>query len=237
MTSDPESASDDAFRGLMASLNLDAAQFKTYRTDFGQLDYGELAHTKTEIEAQLATLFDVLRRYGADMATPLVSADGFPRSDIDVVGVRLVRVRVIRLRNDHAAVLQLLELKMAEEFARRKQQTQEEEEEDEQPLQVIQEQQQQQQPRYTVPFAVVRDVAADGPAYALGLRDGDRVVEFGGIHAANHANLARVVAVVQASVGSDVGVVVARDGETKALRLRPAAWSGPGVLGCRLVPL
>lgn len=34
------------------------------------------------------------------MDTPLVDREGFPRSDIDVAGVRTARVQIIRLRND-----------------------------------------------------------------------------------------------------------------------------------------
>lgn len=34
------------------------------------------------------------------MHAPLVDKEGFPRSDIDVAGVRTARVHIIRLRND-----------------------------------------------------------------------------------------------------------------------------------------
>lgn len=34
------------------------------------------------------------------MQTPLIDPEGFPRSDIDVAGVRTARVQIIRLRND-----------------------------------------------------------------------------------------------------------------------------------------
>ena len=43
------------------------------------------------------------------MDEALVDAEGFPRSDIDIVAVRTARNQIICLRNDHRRVLQELE--------------------------------------------------------------------------------------------------------------------------------
>ena len=51
---------------------------------------------------------------------PLVTPDGFPRSDLDVVTIRLLRIRIIRLRNDDRKVIHLLDDRMAQEFATRR---------------------------------------------------------------------------------------------------------------------
>ena len=85
-----------SFQGLMRSLNLDSEQFKEYDDiDFESLNFIQLSHVKDEIENQLNILFDLLRhKYNADMDTPLVTPDGFPRSDLDVVTIRLLRIRL-----------------------------------------------------------------------------------------------------------------------------------------------
>ena len=108
-----------SFQGLMRSLNLDSEQFKEYDDiDFESLNFIQLSHVKDEIENQLNILFDLLRhKYNADMDTPLVTPDGFPRSDLDVVTIRLLRIRIIRLRNDDRKVIHLLDDRMAQEFA------------------------------------------------------------------------------------------------------------------------
>lgn len=40
------------------------------------------------------------------MTSPLVDPEGFPRADIDVYTVRLARTAIVRLRNDHRAVVE-----------------------------------------------------------------------------------------------------------------------------------
>ena len=40
------------------------------------------------------------------MNSPLVDPEGFPRADIDVYTVRLARAAIVRLRNDHRAVVE-----------------------------------------------------------------------------------------------------------------------------------
>ncbi|KAK6457600.1 putative 26S proteasome regulatory subunit [Scheffersomyces xylosifermentans] len=238
MTVDDEDVSGDSFRGLMKSLNLDETQFKSYRTDFALLDFQQLSTTKEDIESQLSILFDVLKnKYGADMNTKLVTRDGFPRSDIDVVSIRLIRVKVIRLRNDHKQILELLNDKLIEEFANRRAAEPQTDTNDVQTSQATESRQE--VSRYTVPFALVKDVADNGPAYTSGLRDGDKIIVFDeDIHAANHGKLANVVSRVRNSINKSVKVDVLRGTERLVLDLKPTPnWGGQGVLGCRLVAL
>lgn len=42
----------------------------------------------------------ILRAQGVGMNDPLVTSDGFPRSDVDLYTVRLTRQNINRLRND-----------------------------------------------------------------------------------------------------------------------------------------
>lgn len=56
---------------------------------------------ETEIDAQ----HSILKANSVTLRTPLVDREGFPRADIDVYAVRHARVRLIELRNDHAAIM------------------------------------------------------------------------------------------------------------------------------------
>lgn len=60
---------------------------------------------KENIEAELDAQISILKSHNCTMLTPLVDEDGFPRADFDVYAVRLARVRIIELRNDHKAIM------------------------------------------------------------------------------------------------------------------------------------
>ncbi|RLV96202.1 putative 26S proteasome regulatory subunit p27 [Spathaspora sp. JA1] len=223
-----------SFKGLMRSLNLDNDKFKEYDSStFATLNFSQLSALKTDIESQLGLLFDLLKqKYNAEMTTKLVTPDGFPRSDIDVVSIRLIRVRIIRLRNDHKRVLQLVEEKMVEEFESRKDlvvETTSTGSSDVHSDQVT----------YTIPFAEVRGLVANGPAAKSGLKEHDQIIVFDGdIHAANNRNLSALVTRVRDKIEQEINVVVKRDGERLTIRLKPTnSWEGQGLLGCRLVPI
>ncbi|CUM57412.1 uncharacterized protein AC631_02759 [Debaryomyces fabryi] len=226
-----ENSSDAAFRGLMKNLNLDESQFKSYKTNFSQLTYDQLSTTKNEIESQLSLLFDILsNQYKADMSTPLLTDDGYPRSDIDVVGIRLIRVKIIRLRNDVKLVYSLLEAKLIERFEEQKNSgvpdTSEQSEQVRNPL------------LYTIAFATVSEVVPHGPASTSGLKEGDQIISVDDIHAANHNKLANISLKVRDSVDKSLSVIILRNGTRQTLELKPTdKWDGRGLLGCRLLPL
>ncbi|KAF8964394.1 hypothetical protein BDZ97DRAFT_1816331 [Flammula alnicola] len=67
-----------------------------------------LMSQKDIIEAELETHISILQVNNVTMQTPLVDFEGFPRADIDIYAVRGARVRIIELRNDHKAVMDLI---------------------------------------------------------------------------------------------------------------------------------
>lgn len=48
------------------------------------------------------------------MNTPLVLQDGFPRSDIDVVKIRNIRINIIRIRNDLSLIISEIQKELVE---------------------------------------------------------------------------------------------------------------------------
>ncbi|KAG5417412.1 NAS2 [Candida metapsilosis] len=219
------------FQGLMRSLNLDSDQFKEYNpSDFPAYNFQQLSNLKLEIESQLRILFNLLsQKYGADMETKLVTADGFPRSDIDVVTIRLIRVQIIRLKNDYKEVLKVLEPKMEEEFAKRQAELGDE---------GVQAEAKSSQQQPTIPFAEVKEVVPGGPAELAGLKEGDLLVIFDNdIHALNHNKLTKLAERVRSRPGEKIQLVIKRNNENLNLALDTSVkWEGTGI-GFRIVPI
>ncbi|CAK9435601.1 uncharacterized protein LODBEIA_P03280 [Lodderomyces beijingensis] len=222
------------FQGLMNSLNLDADQFKQYDpAKFSAFTFQQLSNLKLEIESQLRILFNLLQqKYNADMDTPLVTKDGFPRSDIDVVTIRLIRVQIIRLRNDYKELLKILDSKIEQEFARRQSEAPSADVEGSNAAGA-------EKRGYTIPFAQVKEVIPGSPASAAGLEEGDAMVLFDeNIHALNHNKLQSLVERIKSRIGQDIEVQVQRLGRVETLVLRPTNdWEGQGLLGCRIIPI
>lgn len=226
---EPQDESNERFQGLMKSLNVD--ELPSYRSDFENLSYDQIIATKELIESQLTLLFDILKnKYRAELDTPLVTPDGFPRSDIDVVSIRLIRIRILRLRNDNKQLLSLLEEKLVEQFQSMKEDPQTTSTSTATASATS---------TYTTPFALIKQVVVSGPAYSSGLREGDKIVLFDqDIHFQNHANLGELGKRVKAKVNQDIPITILRGSGKMELVLTPTNnWSGQGLLGCHVVPL
>ncbi|KAI5958119.1 NAS2 [Candida theae] len=228
------------FQGLMRSLNLDSSEFKQYDpSSFPTYSFEQLSNLKLEIESQLRILFNLLeQKYGANMETRLVSSDGFPRSDIDVVSIRLIRVQIIRLKNDYKELLKVLDSKVAEEFSRRQSEVGDEQVQTESRQPQQQQKRSQQQANPTIPFAQVKEVVSGGPAESAGLHEGDLIIVFDNdIHALNHDKLSKLVERVRAKPGEKLSVSIKRGDKILDLTLDTnATWDGKGI-GCRIVPV
>jgi len=128
---------------------------------------------KESIESEISRHISILRSNNIDMSTPLVDADGFPRSDIDLWAVRKARVRIIELRNDVKDIMNELGKTLEDVYAQpatsptATNQTQQEQhistEED------------------MIPFARVDGVAPGSPAAEAGLQREDLILKFGNL--------------------------------------------------------
>lgn len=167
------------------------------------------------------------------MDTSLLTNDGFPRDDIDVVSIRLIRVKIIRLRNDHSKLLSLLEAKLIDQFnnttANQANNT------------VVYNEQESIHKllEANISFAQVTEIVEQSPASSAGLQIGDKIVLFDkNIHAGNHNKLVAVINRVKDSIDKPLMVHINRNGDINSLELIPTNnWPGNGVLGCKIVPL
>lgn len=218
---------EDSLSGAMLALNLDVPEFT--KADTHAMNYASLAQAKVHIESSLEMLFDLLKHtYRSDMTLPL-TIDGFPRADIDVLSVRLIRTKIIRLRNDLTDVIELIATRLEEQL---KQGVSPE-------IVAASSSASVRHSANRPPFARVDQVFSDGPADRAGLKTGDLVVAFDAdITFSNHNQLSALAARVQQKKDQEVPVEVIRLGQTAHLVMVPSSnWSGRGLLGCHLVPL
>ncbi|GAB7366400.1 hypothetical protein MBLNU230_g8197t1 [Neophaeotheca triangularis] len=214
----------------------------------------QLIVRKESAEAELSALGSVLDSHNVTMTTPLTTADGFPRADLDVAQIRTTRARIIRLRNDYKVLMGRVEEKVLEGFAKGGENgtvmgngvshrngaaapaegAAQEGGNVERARNMVAE----------VPFAKVNAVVEGSPAAVAGMVAGDKVTEFGDADWRNHERLAKVARVVQENENRTVIVKVLRETSADAasrnmeLSLTPRRnWGGRGLLGCHLLPL
>lgn len=218
------------FRGLMSSLNIDDARLAPYDVEAEGLLLNGLVRLKAVIEDQLSLLGNMLDALSADMETPL-TIDGFPRSDIDVVGIRLVRIRIIRGQNDLKEVMRRLGQEMEKVFASGNGQVPQIK-----GVSVPRESKQVKAPSEPKPFAIATQVHPQGPAYTDGIRDQDMIVSVDGeIDASNQQQLGALARHVRNHENLPIRVSVVRGGTVAEIVVTPRTWSGPGIMGCRFV--
>lgn len=183
------------------------------------------------------------------MNTGLTTFDGFPRADIDVAQIRTTRARIVRLKNDHKALMAKVEEAVHEHFAQGK---------SPESLPTTSSsasaagassaaaastsQSSTQAPASASaiepPFAGVNSVVDGSPADTAGMKAGDKVTRFGYVDWTNHERLSKVAQVVQSNENHVILVKVLRDAQMVRLELTPRRdWGGRGLLGCHLVPV
>ncbi|KAK9490154.1 hypothetical protein V1508DRAFT_425756 [Lipomyces doorenjongii] len=196
-----------------------------------------LSQQRHDLEEELSALVSVLESHNVDMNTPLITPDGFPRSDIDVAQVRITRTRIIRLRNDLKAVMSRIETALYEHHARLRERG------SVSAIGIAGDVERKPDPN-GIAFAVVNNIVERSPAYEAGLVKGDKIVKFGSVHAGNHQKLARLASVVQENENSPIEITVIRDideaqarAEVNLILTPRQGWGGRGMLGCHILPL
>jgi len=202
------------------------------------LSLAELQAKKDNMEAELRALGGVLTSHEVNMTTPLMTPDGFPRADIDVAQIRTTRSRIIYLKNDYKALMDVIEKVVHEHFANQIPLPAPTPSSTELPVRASLP-----PPPLEPPFAKVNSVVAGSPAETAGLMTGDEIRNFGYVNRSNHDNLKRVGDCVQSNEGHNVLVKVSRIGggnERQELRLTlvpTRSWGGRGLLGCHILPI
>ena len=201
---------------------------------FEELTAPELMSKKNEIEEEIRDLLQGLEEQGGvGMEGSLFDSEKFPRNDIDLYAVRSSRQKVIRLRNDHKAVMKEIENKLHQLHAEFKSNmlsqsdTQTTTMNSNQNSEILLEK----------TFARISMVAHGSPAEQAELKNGDLVLDFGSVNISNFTDMSDIGKVVQHSEGARVSVRVMRGSDRVGLSLQPKRWSGRGLLGCMVNPI
>lgn len=203
------------------------------------LSFAELQLKKDNLEAELKVLSGVLDSHGVNMDTPLTTAGGFPRADIDVAQIRTTRSRIIHLRNDYKDLMNAIEKQLHQHFASLQ------DTDDIAPPSASRPEMMGDSIPETLeePFAKVNSVVANSPADSAGLKAGDEIRNFGYVNKNNHDGLKKVGECVQGNQGQRILVKISRPttpGQRQELQLNLTPrqnWGGRGSLGCHVLPI
>ncbi|KAH7364147.1 26S proteasome non-ATPase-like protein regulatory subunit 9 [Rhexocercosporidium sp. MPI-PUGE-AT-0058] len=216
----------------------------TNGTQTNGLTLAQLQAKKDNLEAEIRALGGVLDSHGVDMNTRLLTPDGFPRADLDVAQIRTTRSRIIYLKNDHKALMTVIEKHIHDHFARLAENGPEDELVAHRTSSTAEFSSSSELQVLSPPFAKVNSVVAASPAESAGLKAGDQIRVFGYVNNTNHDELKRVAECVQGNEGQEVLVKVSRaiSGSSRkqelTLTLTPRRnWGGRGLLGCHILPL
>ncbi|PBP19592.1 GTPase [Diplocarpon rosae] len=161
------------------------------------LALAQLQAKKDNLEAEIRALSGVLDSHGVDMNTRLITPDGFPRADLDVAQIRTTRSRIIYLKNDHKALMEVIEKHIHEHFARLAGYGTADERITNGDSSLADLASSSEPEVLSPPFARVNSVVAASPAESAGLKAGDQIRSFGYINITNHNELKRVAECVQ----------------------------------------
>ncbi|GME69885.1 unnamed protein product [[Candida] boidinii] len=164
------------------------------------------------------------------MNTPVLTLDGFPRSDIDVVQVRLIRTQINRLRNDHKEILDLIQNKLLDHFSNNQSNSQ-----DNKNINIIDDN----SIESNIPFAIIDEVFENGPAFNSNLQKNDKLIKFGSINVTNHSNLQKISSLISNNIDKPIKVKILRNSsDIIDLELIPTSnWPGKGLLGCKITQI
>ncbi|CDO93902.1 unnamed protein product [Kluyveromyces dobzhanskii CBS 2104] len=197
------------------------------------LSFSQVSQLKKDLEDELSKQFDNLAAQNADMNTQLTTAEGYPRHDLDLVTIRLLKRNVNVLRNDLKRIIERIEYLLPLEFESLNKQNVAEK--NLQNLKV--EDTREAVVDAQIPFAKVVDVKLSSPSHGAGLQSEDLIIQFGSIHALNHNNLHNIGKLVQDKLNQEIVLKIKRNNDTITIQLKPRPWQGPGLLGCRIVQI
>lgn len=166
------------------------------------------------------------------MNTPVLTFDGFPRSDIDVVQVRLIRTQINRLRNDHKEILDLIQMKLLDHFSK-------DNNNNNNKINNKNNNIDDNNIESNIPFAIIDEVFENGPAFNSNLLKNDKLIKFGSINVTNHSNLQKISTLITNNINKPIKIKILRNSSDLIdLELIPTSnWPGKGLLGCKITQI
>lgn len=194
-----------------------------------ELDLNEVTELKHRVESELSRYGLMLEAQNVDMDTNLVTEDGYPRGDIDVLQIRLVRRNVNMLKNDLSNIIEHSYTLLNNHFNKVNDSKGHLKSDNIASSQV----------EYKIPFALITEIDSNGPTSSAGVQNNDRLISIGTIHAGNHMKLRSLQNEVIQNEDKELSIRVLRENEgiIDMILIPTRNWNGRGLLGCRLQEL
>ncbi|GMM37470.1 Nas2 protein [Saccharomycopsis crataegensis] len=218
-----------------------------YRIDnLSSMSFKDLSDLKTAVQNELFRLGALLKDQNVTMDTSILTADGYPRGDIDIVAIRHLRNRIIMLRNDFDKIIDQLDKTMTQQFQNN------DDTNGSVSLHGLKIADNNNNKETLQPFMVIQDILPQSPVFQGSFQVDDKIVEFDTLTYENtshltgqkNAKLFEVARLVKAKQNQSLGVTVLRydptikDYKLLELKLIPHSnWNGLGLLGCKLVQI
>ncbi|XP_063912573.1 26S proteasome non-ATPase regulatory subunit 9-like isoform X2 [Zophobas morio] len=161
---------------------------------------------------------------------------GFPRADVNVHSIRTARSIIIRLRNDLKEIEVQISECVSEVFKEIEQQNSIEATNSEFEANSTDNLASGIKNIIKKPFLTVSGVHSSSPAYACGLKSGDRILSIGSVHQGNFISLETLSEYIKHYENKELFISIIRNEVELQLTLIPKVWSGRGLLGCHLTP-
>lgn len=216
-----------------------------------------LLKKKDEMEMEIEGIMNSLGEAG--LKGNLVDSEGFPRSDIDIMAIRKLRNRYAVLQTDHKEIMKKIEVGLHELHSHSKPSASTTATSDTSSslasaagksktataaggngksniLSDI-------DPSTMTPMVLVESVSQFSPADEAKLLAGDKVIVFGsvkkshGTPTSEQNPLGEIVREVERNLGNPIPIIVERGLKFITVSITPKKWTGPGYLGCKLVPI
>ncbi|KAK5778328.1 Nas2p PWA37_000422 [Arxiozyma heterogenica] len=193
------------------------------------LNLNEITELKQLVESELLKFSEILQSQNIDMDTQLVTEDGYPRGDIDVLQIRIIRRNINMLKNDLSNIIEQ-SFHLLNTHFKDLNKPQDSLISGVNPNSTIE---------YKIPFAIIKEINVNGPISSAGIQNDDKLISLGNIHAGNHMKLKSLINEVIQNEDKELDVrVLRRDQEIVDLVLIPTRkWNGTGLLGCKLQEL
>ena len=198
-------------------------------TRLEDLNLNEITELKQLVESELIKFSQILQSQDIDMDTQLVTEDGYPRGDIDILQIRLIRRNINMLKNDLRNIIEQ-SFQLLNTHFKDLQSPQES---------LISQENQNSSTEYKIPFAIINEIYVNGPISSAGIQNEDKLISLGKIHAGNHMKLKSLLDEVIQNENKELKVRILRQNqEIMDLVLIPTRnWNGRGLLGCKLQEL
>ncbi|RKP17677.1 hypothetical protein ROZALSC1DRAFT_16082 [Rozella allomycis CSF55] len=178
----------------------------------------ELFDRKKNLENMLQQQERILKENHVGLKGSLVDDQGFPLEGIDIPAVTSARRKINEINTDYNLLMKEIEKYLEQHF-------QKEEGEGNHAIHS--------------PFAKVKSVVPDSPAFKCGICVHDQIIQLGSITHDGETNswMKTLSSYILSMKDQTVDVKLIRQGIVHTLQLIPCEWSGKGLLGLELIPL